>query len=139
MEEAEVLETCLYFLTAQMPNVTFHSEPLGTAKVYSSSFRHHKHSLLQPFQDRQATGTGRISSLGKEYTQKRSSFIIDKNKEGCQTSLYLGVWLHLPFIRQETPITHKPTSLMPLRCPELPVSQDPTPLLLLLLFPCMSH
>lgn len=51
-EEVEVLETCLYFYTAQMPSVTFHLEPPGTAKVYSP-FRRHKHSLLQPFQDRQ--------------------------------------------------------------------------------------
>lgn len=51
MEEAEVLETCLYFYIAQMPSVTFHSEPPGTAKVHSP-FRGHK-LLLQSLQDRQ--------------------------------------------------------------------------------------
>lgn len=54
MEEVEVLETCLCFCTAPMPSVTFHSEPLGTAKVYRP-LRRHKHSLLQPFQDRAGT------------------------------------------------------------------------------------
>lgn len=44
-----MLETRLYFCTAQMPSVSFHLEPPGTAKVYSP-FRRHKHSLLQPFQ-----------------------------------------------------------------------------------------
>lgn len=76
-EEVEVLETCLYFYSAQMPSVTFHSEPLGTAKVYSP-FRRHKHSFLQPFQDRQGNRRWRTSSLGKEYTQKISSFRTEK-------------------------------------------------------------
>lgn len=47
-----MLETRLYFYIAQMPSVTFHSEPPGTAKVYSPCIGH-KHSLLQSLQNRQ--------------------------------------------------------------------------------------
>lgn len=64
-----MLETCLYFYTALMPSVTFHSAPLGTAKAHRP-FRRHKHCLLQLPHGREGSGPGQVSSLGRDIPRK---------------------------------------------------------------------